>query len=96
MAHLLESTKFYILLALAGGPRTGAEIRQLVLGDTMGIYLRDGTLYEALASMARAGLIERDEAKIYRLADKGRRVLEHESRVLRDAVQLSRERLGWR
>ena len=92
----LESTKFFILLALADGPTSGASIRDRIVGDTLGIYLRDSTLYDALASTERAGLIERSQYKVYRLTAKGERTLEQASRTLQRAVQLSQERLRWR
>jgi DNA-binding PadR family transcriptional regulator len=96
MSAPLESTKFYILVALAEGPQHGAEIRGVIIGDAMGVYLRDSTLYAALASMVRVGLVERDEHKVYRLTDKGRRILELETRTLQQAVELCQKRLGWR
>ncbi len=93
----LESTKFYILLALAVEAQNGASIRRQITGDTLGTYLRDGTLYEALASMVKAGLIERlPGGKTYQLTERGRRRLELESRTLRRAAELSQIRLGWK
>jgi DNA-binding PadR family transcriptional regulator len=40
MSNLLESTKYFALLALAGGPSHGAEIRQQIIGDTMEMEAR--------------------------------------------------------
>ncbi len=91
----LGSTKFFILLALAAEPMRGSTIRDQITGDTLGAYLSDGTLYEALASMKRVGLIEdRGGHKVYNLTEKGRRLLEQESRCLGRAVALSKQRLG--
>jgi DNA-binding PadR family transcriptional regulator len=101
MSNLLESTKYFALLALAGGPSHGAEIRQQIIGDTMGVYLRDSTLYSTLRSLLRDGYVEelpaRDrQRRVYRLSEKGRRILEMEARMHREAAGLAQERLGWR
>jgi DNA-binding PadR family transcriptional regulator len=87
----LESTKFVILLALAAGPRHGAGIRDQIVADTLGVYLRDSTLYAALASMTKAGFIGRNGNE-YQLTERGRRILEQESQTLKRATQLSQER----
>jgi DNA-binding PadR family transcriptional regulator len=92
----LASYQFYILLALADKALSGAEIQQTIIGDTVGMYVRDSTLYDALANLANAGLISKSPSKVYRLTEVGRRRLEVESRTLRDAVRLSQVRLGWR
>jgi DNA-binding PadR family transcriptional regulator len=58
MSNLLGSTKYFVLLALAAGPNHGAEIREQVIGDTMGVYLRDSTLYSTLRSLLKGGYVE--------------------------------------
>ena len=92
----LESYHFYILLALADEALTGADIRQKIIGDSMGVYARDSSLYDALTNLAEAGLIERGQDKRYRLTERGRRRLEDTARTLRRAVELSQQRLHWR
>lgn len=97
----MESTKYFILLALAEGPLHGTAIRDQMVGDTLGIYLRDSTLYSALKSMLKAGLIEQLESeqaygKSYRLTGIGRKRLENEARRHVRAVHLAGERLGIR
>jgi DNA-binding PadR family transcriptional regulator len=100
---LLESTKYFVLLALASGPLHGYAIRERIIGDTLGIYMRDSTLYSVLKSLVRDDLVEgpfRDSLKpaytVYQLTDRGKRKLEDESCTLRRATTLAGERLGYR
>jgi DNA-binding PadR family transcriptional regulator len=97
----LESTKYFVLLALAAGPNHGAEIREQVIGDTMGVYLRDSTLYSTLKTLLKDGHVEELPAwdrqrRVCRLSEKGRRALELEARTHGEAARLAQRRLGWR
>ncbi len=97
----LENANFYILLALAEGPKHGLGIQQQIIGDGVGLYVRSTTIYAAIRVLVRGGLVEAvgDGAgyrKAYRLTERGRRRLELESRTLSRATQLAQERLGWR
>jgi DNA-binding PadR family transcriptional regulator len=95
----LESTKFYVLLALAAGPLHGTAIRRRMLGDTLGIYVGDSTLYAVLQSLVRDGLIElmsheRARLKVYQLTEAGRQRLALETGRLERALRLARVRAG--
>jgi len=98
MAAPLESTKYFILLALAAEPMHGTAIRRHIVGDTLGYNLRDSTLYSALKSLLVAGLIEEALGSdayryVYQLSAKGYHALETEVRVHRRAVALAEQRL---
>jgi DNA-binding PadR family transcriptional regulator len=95
MATPLGSTKYFILLALAAGPQHGAGLRERIVGDTLGFYIRDSTLYDALKVLARDGYIE-GAARTYRLSEKGKKMLESESRIYKRAAELAQQRLRWR
>jgi len=97
----LESTKYHILLALASGPQHGAAIRDQIIGDTLGTYLRDSTLYDALPSLLRAKLIEElpshePRRRQYQLTDRGKQALEWAARTHKRAAELAYQRLGLR
>jgi DNA-binding PadR family transcriptional regulator len=92
----LYAYQFYILLALAVEPLSGAGIQKRIIGDTVGRYVRDSSLYDALSVLAEAGLLERLANKTYRLTAKGRRRLEVEARAMVRATRLAQERLGQR
>jgi DNA-binding PadR family transcriptional regulator len=44
----LENVNFYLLLALAEGPKHGLGIQQQIVGDGAGLYVRSTTIYAAL------------------------------------------------
>jgi DNA-binding PadR family transcriptional regulator len=98
-ANVFESTKFYILLALAQGPNHGYAIRGQIISDTVGLYLRDSTLYSALKSLERAGLIEPGNSPdgrriLFQLTQAGWRKLDIESQTWKRAAELARRRLA--
>jgi DNA-binding PadR family transcriptional regulator len=74
----------------------GAAIREQIIGDTLGVYLRDSTLYDAFKSLVTLKLITADPRKHYHLTDTGRRALELRSRTMQWSVRLSQDRLHWR
>jgi len=98
----LANANYFILLALAEGPKHGLEIQRQVVGDSLGFYIRTSTLYTGLEGLARTNLIElateheRGRRKTYRLTEQGKRRLEYAARVQKRAVELTQQRLGWR
>lgn len=98
----LTETTFCILAALAQ-PRHGYGVMQRVESASRGrVLLGPGTLYGALTTLLRQGLIERagsgdggdQRRKLYRLTGLGRAVVDAESHRLVQAVLLGRELLG--
>ena len=98
----LTETSFCILAALSA-PRHGYGVMQRVEAASRGrIRLGPGTLYGALTSLLRQGLIERtgetdeggERRKLYVLTDLGRAVVDAEGRRLVEIVNVSRELLG--
>jgi DNA-binding PadR family transcriptional regulator len=94
-----ESTKYYILLALAVGPQHGLAIQSQIVDDGLGLYVRSSTIYGALKAMTRDGLIEEADPgtasyrREFRITEKGRRKLKLESQTLERTVRLARERV---
>jgi PadR family transcriptional regulator PadR len=94
---------FFVLTALAGGPRHGygivGEVAELSGGR---IQLKIGSLYGVLDRLAVEGLIEadREEAhdgrlrRYYRLTRDGRGALAEEAEVHAAAARVVRARLG--
>ena len=93
---------FFVLTALADGPRHGygivSEASELSQGR---VKLKIGSLYGVLERLAAAGLIEpdRDEAhdgrlrRYYRLTRSGRRALAEEAEVRAVTARVVRARL---
>jgi PadR family transcriptional regulator len=94
---------FFVLTALAGGPRHGygivGEVAELSGGR---VQLKIGSLYGVLDRLSAEGLIEadREEAhegrlrRYYRLTRDGQRVLAAEAEVHAAAASAVRARLG--
>jgi len=94
---------FFVLTALAGGPRHGygivGEVEELSQGR---VQLKIGSLYGVLDRLAAEGLIEadREEAhegrlrRYYRLTRDGRLALAEEAEVHAAAARTVRARLG--
>jgi len=94
---------FFVLTALAGGPRHGygivGEVEELSRGR---VKLKIGSLYGVLDRLAAEGLIEadREEAhegrlrRYYRLTRDGRGALAEEAEVHAAAARAVRARLG--
>lgn len=98
----LTETTFCILAALAV-PRHGYAVMQRVEEASRGrLRIGPGTLYGALTTLVRQGLIERtgeandggERRKLYVLTPLGRVVVEEESARLVEAVAVGRELLG--
>src|ERR1700729_3545714 len=94
---------FFVLVALADGPRHGygivGEVAELSQGR---VKLKIGSLYGVLERLAAEGLIEpdREEAhdgrlrRYYRLTREGRRALAEEAEVRAATARVVRVRLG--
>ncbi len=94
---------FFVLTALAAGPRHGYGIVREVAELSHGrVRLKIGSLYGVLDRLATEGLIEadREEAhdgrlrRYYRLTRDGRRALAEEAEVHAAAARVVRARLG--
>ena len=88
----MTETAYCILLSLRV-PRHGYGIMQYVEEVTKGrIKIGPGTMYGTLSKLENEGLIlqdrEEERKKIYRLNDKGRRVIELEIQRLKDLVRI--------
>ena len=102
-AKPMTGQAFFVLTALAGGPRHGygivGEVAELSRGR---VQLKIGSLYGVLDRLAVEGLIEadREEAhdgrlrRYYRLTRDGRRALADEAEVHAVAARAVRARLG--
>ena len=94
---------FFVLTALAGGPRHGygivGEVAELSQGR---VRLKIGSLYGVLERLAAEGLIEpdREEAqdgrlrRYYRLTQGGQRALAAEAELRATSARVVRARLG--
>ncbi len=99
--HLpLSETSFFILLSLAPSPRHGyAIINEVSALSDERVLLATGTLYTALRRMLKTGLIERvgmdnlkgdnRERKYYHLTRLGRKILDAETKRLRQLLDLA-------
>ncbi len=94
---------FFVLTALAGGPRHGYGIVREVADLSQGqVKLKIGSLYGVLDRLATDGLIEpdREEAydgrlrRYYRLTGDGRRALAAEAELRAATARVVRARLG--
>ena len=94
---------FFVLTALADGPRHGygivGEVAELS-GDR--VRLKIGSLYGVLDRLATAGLIEPDREeshdgrlrRYYRLTQDGRRALAEEAELRTATARVARAKLG--
>jgi DNA-binding PadR family transcriptional regulator len=101
---LSESTTL-ILVSLGAGPKHGYAILKEVQALSRGrVNLSTGTLYGAIKRMLADGWIRRvlvsearqdsRERKYYALTDSGQRVLQAETRRMRELVSLAERRLA--
>lgn len=94
----LTEQMYYVLLSLAGEPRHGYEIMQVVSQLTGGrVVLGAGTLYALLGRFEEEGYITlcdtRERRKYYTLTPLGRAALKEEYDRLRQLVQDGAEAL---
>ena len=94
---------FFVLTALADGPRHGYGIVREVEGLSRGrVKLKIGSLYGVLDRLATEGLIEPDREephdgrlrRYYRLTRDGRRTLAEEAELRAATARVVRVRLG--
>ncbi len=102
-ANPMTGQAFFVLTALADGPRHGygivGEVAELSQGR---VRLKIGSLYGVLDRLAGEGLIEpdREEAhdgrlrRYYRLTQDGRRALAEEAELRAATARVVRARLG--
>jgi len=94
---------FFVLTALAGGPRHGygivGEVAELSQGR---VKLKIGSLYGVLDRLAADGLIEPDREetrdgrlrRYYRITSDGRQALAEEAELRASTAQIARTKLG--
>lgn len=106
---VFETTKYFVLLALAKEAAHGYALTGQMIADSVGgIYLRPSTLYATLQALEKAGLTERvgrwaagetgeaNARKVYRLTTLGQRRLADQARMHERGAQLAKARLGLR
>ena len=105
-ASIINEPTFYILLSLASGPKHGYAVLKDTEELSRGkISLSTSTLYTALNRLLNQGLIERIDVemngsgpglprKVYRLNERGRRVLNTEAKRMQDMLVSYQRRLG--
>lgn len=100
----MKATRYHILLALADGPRHGADIRRSVAEDSAGaVTLYPAMLYGTLDELAEAGWIVETEAppqfadqsrwRFYQLTTEGRGALSTETLRLEGVLARARSAL---
>jgi DNA-binding PadR family transcriptional regulator len=93
----LKNADFYILLALAGGPRHGYGVMKEVERESGGeVRLEIGSLYRLLSRLLQSGQIEEaggdGRRRCYRISRLGRRALKSEAVRLAGLVAMVRAR----
>jgi DNA-binding PadR family transcriptional regulator len=103
---IINEPTFFILLSLASGPKHGYAVLKDTEDLSQGkISLSTSTLYTALNRLLNQGLIERSDAgqngsrpglprKVYRLNERGRRILNTEAKRMHDMLASYQQRLG--
>ena len=100
----MKSVRFHILLALAEGPRHGADIRRMVGEQSEGaVTLYPAMLYGTLDDLSDAGWIaetapppefaDQSRWRFYALSPEGRRALEAETARLETVLARARASL---
>ncbi len=103
---IIKEPTFFILLSLASGPKHGYAVLKDTEELSRGkVSLSTSTLYTALNRLLNQGLIERTDAanngsgpglprKVYRLNERGRRVLNAEAQRMQAMLASYQQRLG--
>jgi DNA-binding PadR family transcriptional regulator len=101
----VKPIRYHILLALAGGPLHGAEIRRRAEEESGGVVtLYPAMLYGALDELSEMGFIQEVEKedpspeqvrwRFYSLSPRGRVALEEETGRLEEVLRRARSALG--
>lgn len=97
----LTPRMLHVMLALSDGPRHGYAIMEEVENCSGGrVRVGPGTLYEALQSLQKKGLVELSPSKpdddprrrYHRLTELGQRVLQAEANRLSDLVRVLKDK----
>ncbi len=103
---IISEPTFFILLSLTSGPKHGYAVMKDTEELSRGkVSLSTSTLYTALNRLLNQGLIERSDAgkkvtgpglprKVYRLTERGRRILNAEAKRMQDMLASYQQRLG--
>ncbi len=103
---IINEPTFFILLSLASGPKHGYAVLKDTEELSRGkVSLSTSTLYTALNRLLGQGLIERSDAgqnepgpglprKVYRLNERGRRILNMEAKRMQAMLASYQQRLG--
>jgi DNA-binding PadR family transcriptional regulator len=78
--------------ALSSGEQTGTEVQSQIVGDTVGVYVRDSSIYTVLRRFVEVGWVE-TKGKSYLLTDEGRRHLKIETHAFEALVQHAKQRI---
>jgi DNA-binding PadR family transcriptional regulator len=99
----LQTTRFYILLALSAEPMHGYELYDQIVSDSrQSLLVRPATIYRLLADLERCRYVERvtgskqshgPQRKMYGITEIGRRVLKLAASDLANAAEIARSRL---
>jgi DNA-binding PadR family transcriptional regulator len=102
----LDPAQFFVLLALSDQPMHGyAIVNQIRVDSHSNVYVQDWAIYPLLYRMADKGLIEvlRTERgmggkqatrTIYRLTERGRKLLRSQGHIWKNAGTLTLQRVG--
>ncbi|MCL4560706.1 MAG: PadR family transcriptional regulator [Chloroflexi bacterium] len=103
---IINEPTFFILLSLASGPKHGYAVLKDTEELSQGkVNLSTSTLYTALNRLLNQGFIERSDAgqngsgpglprKVYRLNERGRRILNAEAMRMQVMLASYQQRLG--
>jgi DNA-binding PadR family transcriptional regulator len=90
----LESTRYWILLALAKTPLHGyAVYEQIIIDSRGGVRLPRDTIYKTLKRLEALHLVEKSASRTYQLTQTGQRLLKAETIRLKDAATLAQQRI---
>jgi DNA-binding PadR family transcriptional regulator len=81
-----------LLLALAHAPGIPTELQSQVVGDSVGHYVPDATVYRLLSRLVADGYVDQNGTE-YTLTDKGAMRVRHNGKLWRRLSLLAEERL---
>lgn len=88
----INTDTFAVMVALASGPKSGRQVQSQIVGDTLGMYVRDSVIYGALHRFVDLGWAD-DIPGGFALTDRGRQVLKMESRTFENLLEKVKQRL---